>query len=525
MSAPRGLLYCAIAAVYVLAFPYHPGLRSPNELSRLMQSRGLVDFGELSLNRAMRVYGPIGDLSYLDGRFYPSKAPLLSFAAAPIYAALRLLAGNRIGAVPEIPLVFFARLLLTVLPTLVTLVFLRRFLATHVDPTTTDLVLVFYAFGTLAFSYSLQFLSHQTSANLVFLSFYAGWRWARREASQRILALVGLLAALAVAAEYTSAMAAGLLAAGIPFARPDDTRSRLRALLLVGLGAAGPLILLGAYHQQCFGSPLETGYKHLADAAYQPWHLGGLLGIRTPDPRAFALSLFSPLRGLFALSPGLLVGIAGLPLLWRARFASRELGPIAVFTTALLMAYLYFTSSFSYESWGWTTGPRHMTGLGPFLLLPAGLLLQRLKSPLGLGCSRGLLAVSVLITGWVTLVNYIPDSISEPVFALVLPLAERGDLVPSVLAFLGLPNPWSGSLFVAAIVASAVYVLLLGTSTSHGRLGTILAGVLTVTLVLALHRASYEDTAGDHGAVELLSRVWLAPAGVVPRFWSTTGSP
>ena len=205
-------------AVYLLAFPYHPGLRSPNELSRLMQTRALVDFGEPSLNRAMRVYGPVGDLSYREGSYYPSKAPLLSYAAAPIYAALRLLAGNRIGVVPEIPLVFFSRLFLTVLPTLVTLVFFSGF-CRRTSTVTTDLLVVFYALGTLAFSYSLQFLSHQTSASLLFLAFYAAWRWARGESPNRVLVLTGFLAAAAVAAEYTSAMAAGLLALWVPFAR------------------------------------------------------------------------------------------------------------------------------------------------------------------------------------------------------------------------------------------------------------------------------------------------------------------
>jgi hypothetical protein len=508
-------------AVYVLAFPYHPGLRSPNELSRLMQSRALVDFGEPSLNRAMRVYGPVGDLSYRDGRFYPSKAPLLSYAAAPIYAVLRLFAGNQPGVVPEIPLIFFSRLLLTILPTLVTLAFLRRFLSVYVDSGTADLVVVFYALGTLAFSYSIQFLSHQTSASFLFLAFYAGWRWAREEAQPRNLVLLGFLAGTAVAAEYTSAMAAGLLALWILVARGGSARSRILALSLVAAGAVVPLALLGAYHARCFGSPLETGYKHLADAAYQPWHLGGFLGIRTPDPRALVLSLFSPLRGLFSLSPGLLVALPGLPLLWQARTRFRELGSISLLTGALLVSYLYFTSSFSYGSWGWTTGPRHMTGLVPFLLLPTALLLRNLESPVAIGCARGLLAASVLVTGWVTLVNYIPDDVSEPLFGLVLPLARRGYLVPSVLCFLGIPNPWSGLLFMGAILALAAWVLLAGTSALSGR--ATLTGAAVVALVLGAHRVSYRDTPGDRGARELLSRVWLAPQGLVPRFWSSSG--
>jgi hypothetical protein len=513
----------AIAALYLLAFPYHPGLRSPNELSRLMQSRALVDFGELSLNRAIRVYGPVGDLSYRDGRFYPSKAPFLSFAAAPIYAVLRSLAGNRIGVVPEIPLVFFGRLFLTVLPTLLVLGLLRRFISTYVDEPLADLFVAFYALGTLAFSYSLQFLSHQTSAVLLFAGFFVAWRWARSEAPTLILLLAGFLAATAVAAEYTSAMAAGLIAIWICFSRPGSPRQRALALGLVVAGAVAPLGLLGLYHWKCFGSPFETGYKHLADAAYQPWHLGGFLGIRTPDPRALVLSLLSPLRGFFTLSPGLLLGVVGLRPLWRTRIRNPELGSIAIFICALLVAYLYFTSSFSYESWGWTTGPRHMTGLVPFLLLPAAVLYGRMENDISLGVARGMLGASVLITGCVTLVNYIPDDVSEPLFGLMIPLARRGDLVPSVPGFLGLSNPWSGALFVVLILSVALFLLVGGTLPDRHSIRSALVAFATLVMILTAHRAAYRETPGDRGALELLARVWLAPAGSVPRFWSATG--
>lgn len=485
-----------------------------------MQSRALIDFGELSLNRAMRVYGAVGDLSVRNGLFYPSKAPLLSFAAAPIYAVLRSLAGGTIGSVPEIPLVFFARLFLTALPTLLLLGLLRRFLEAYVDETITDLFVTFYALGTLAFSYSLQFLSHQTSAALLFAGFYAGWRWSRSEAPEAVLLLVGLLSGLGVTAEYTSAMPAGLVAVWIAFARPGTLRDRVLRLAVVAAGALVPLALLGAYHSRCFGSPLETGYKHLADAAYQPWHLGGFLGIRTPDPRAFALSLFSPLRGLLALSPGLFLGVLGLRDLWKDRVNRPELGTVAILTGTLLLGYLYFTSSFSYESWGWTTGPRHMTGLVPFLLLPSAVLYSRLTSASALGIARGLLAASIVVTAVMTMVNYIPDDVSEAVFGLVIPLGSRGYLVPSLLNFAGLINPWAGLAFPILILAIAGWVLLYAAPKR-----SLAPALLTVLAVLGLHRVAYRDTAGDRGARDLLVRVWLAPPGVAPRFWSTRGSP
>jgi hypothetical protein len=78
------VLYAAVVLVYLLSFPYHPALRSPNELCRLWQTRALVEYGTLEINRALHDYGNVGDLSVKDGKYYPSKAPLLSFAAVPI---------------------------------------------------------------------------------------------------------------------------------------------------------------------------------------------------------------------------------------------------------------------------------------------------------------------------------------------------------------------------------------------------------------------------------------------------------
>jgi len=49
---------------------------------------------------------------------------------------------------------------------------------------------------------------------------------------------------------------------------------------------------------------------------------------------------------------------------------------------------------------------------------------------------RGLLASSILLTGLITLVNYVPDNVSEGLFGLSIPLARGGYLVPSVPVFL-----------------------------------------------------------------------------------------
>jgi hypothetical protein len=459
--------------------------------------------------------------------YYPSKAPLLSFAAVPIYWILRWYGGGTRHAVPELPLVFFSRLFLTVLPTLVMLVFVRRFLRAYLEERTADALTATYALGSLAFSYSLLFMSHQATAVLVFFAFYAAWRTAQEQWRPAGWLAAGAFCGLAIGAEYTSGLAVlavavyGVLAAMSGGEGRERWKRAARAAGLAAIGALPFIVLLGLYHLACLGGFFQTGYKHLNDAAYQPWHLGGFLGIRTPDPRALVLSYFSPLRGLFTLSPFLLLALCGVWLHARATKTDRGGRALAVFELVLLAGYTYFTSSFSYGSWGWTTGPRHLTGLVPFLLLPAGLCIERLARGVWRGLSAGLCVASVLITGALTCVNYIPDNVSSALFGLAVPLFERGDLPPTIFAFMGAPNPYSGALVLIAIVAAAIWigVLLIGTSERAQllpRLGVALATVAAILIVLDVATVNGED---DRGATQFLSQVWLAPPGRVLKMW------
>ncbi|NTX09372.1 hypothetical protein HUA76_01135 [Myxococcus sp. CA056] len=530
-GAPRAV-WAALAALYVLLFPYHPKLRSPNELCRLWQSIALVEHGTLDINQVLRDRGYVGDLSVKDGKYYPSKAPLLSFAAAPVYAALRAASGPE--PVPEVPLVFFSRLWLTVLPTLGLLWLVRRYLRATLTAPVADALTVTYGLGSLAFSYSLLFMSHQTTAVLLFAGFYALWRCARGEWRERGYVLAGACAGATVAAEYTGALGVlGLvLYAALTFLFRDvPARERLRGLGraagLATLGALPFVLALMAYHQATFGHPLTSGYKYLNDSGYQPWHLGGFLGIRTPDPRAFTLSLVSPLRGLFTLAPFLLLAVPGLSRLRFRRGAdvSAEQRALAWMTAALLAGYLYFTSSFSYDSWGWTTGPRHLTGLVPFLLLPAGLWLERLRerqSLTALGAGAMLCGAAILTTGLATFVNYIPDDVSNALGGLTLPLLHAGFFPPSVLSFLGVPQSIAGVLLLVLLVAVTGWVLAT-LSTPPGRrwpaLPSVAAGLATLLLVTTLHYQTTEHDDADRNAVRFLESVWLAPPQGHVSFW------
>ena len=521
---PRALT-AVVVGLYVLAFPYHPKLRSPNELCRLWQARAIVEFGSLSLNETIQAFGYVGDLSQKDGRLYPSKAPLLSFAAVPVYAALKLIGGGHRYAVPELAQVYWSRLLIVVLPSLLALLLLRRFLGAYVAQPLADAVTAVYALGTLGFSYSLLFLSHQPTAVLLWVAFYALWRCARGEWRERGYLVAGLASGGAVASEYTGALGVGVLVlyGVLTWALRADLAPRERwvrvgrALGLAALGALPPVAALMAYHTACYGHPFETGYVNLNDPGYQGWHLGGFLGIRTPDPRAFALSFFSPLRGLYTLSPVLLVALFGLRRLRRDGPERRALFWLSV---TMLVGYAYFTSSFSYESWGWTTGPRHMTGLVPFLLLPIALFLEGAgdaegaKAAWARAVAVGLAVSSVLVTGVLTLLNYVPDSVTNALFGLAVPLLLDGYFPPTVLGVV-LPNPYAGGLLLAAVVGATAMLFLALAKGSRTRAIAAAVAVAHVGLLAALPHG----TDGDKGATRFLESVWLAPPGANVHLW------
>lgn len=506
----RRLLFGLVVAIYLLAFPYHPALRSPNELCRLWQARALVDHGTIALNQTIAEYGQVGDLSVVDGVYYPSKAPLLAFAGAPIYAALKLF-----GPVSEISQVYWSRLVLTVLPSLLLLLVLRRFLLHWLSPLVADGVVAIYALGTMAFNHAQMFVSHQLTATLSFLAFYVAWRTLTDRRPRWWWLVSGSLCGAVVAAEYTGAIGVASLSIYIAWsvlrARAGRWRDRALELGRVGalwaLGAAPFLCALLAYHQAAFGDPLTSGYQTLADEPFQAWHVGGFYGIGLPDATALLLSFFSPLRGLFTLSPFLLLAFGGLGKL------REESPPLFAATLALLLANAYFTSSFAYESWGWTAGPRHMTPMLPFLLLPAGFTLERLfaarsvDATLWRGMAIGLSVSSVIVSGTVAFVNYVPDSQSTSFFGLAWPLFRDGHLPPTVLLLLGLPNPTSGLVVLILLGAGALLIALRWVCGQPREVSVAAALVLLAHLGLLASVTS--DSEADRRNLAFLKQAWM----------------
>ncbi len=134
------------------------------------------------------------------------------------------------------------------------------------------------------------------------------------------------------------------------------------------------------------------------------------------------------------------------------------------------------------------------------------------------GCwawARRLCAASIVVTGAITFVNYIPDDVSNALFGLALPLLKDGYLPPSALNVLGLSNPAAGVLLLGLLLGLAGWVSWrLGTSEgSRPGAAHLLAGLATLAVLLGAQAATARHHAADQGAVRFLEKLWLVPPG------------
>ena len=492
-SPPALTLAALVLTAYAWLFPWIPALRSPNELSRLYQARAIVEDHALSVNEQIARHGPVGDLSVKDGRYYPNKAPGVSFLGAAVFAAVR--AVHRAGPVGEAAEVFWARLLVCMVPGALAAELLRRILRRRFDAELSTAGALVFALGTIFWPYSTLLMSHGPTAAALVASWWAierGQDSSRLElrhggaagrARLRWWALAGFLAGWAVLLEYTSALALPpLLLYALAGGR---SRPPPRVVVAGFLAFLAPILVLALYHRAAFGGAFETGYGHLVNPAFATWHARGFLGIGTPSLRALAASFVDPARGLFAWSPLLALGVPGLVLLARR---DRALGLLCA---AQLALYALFTSSFTYEAWGWVVGPRHITSVCAFLVPPALAAAEWLRSR-----GLGFVAAGLALTGMASLAltmavcPYLPEELTNPLWQLVVPLARAGLHSRDALALaLGARSSWTLIPWIVVVVAAAAWTTLVLAARQTPRRGWMqLVPALAVALaVAALH--------------------------------------
>ena len=445
----------AIAGVYLYLFPYFPRINSANEHPRVYLLKAIVYDHSFAIDRQVQRYVWVSDLSKWDGHLYQNKAPGSSLLVVPVYAAVRLVAGEPSLAVT----MWLCRIVAGIIPALIFLFLMWRFLERFTpEPEVRTLVMVAYGLGSMAMTYAMLYFSHQLSAVCI-----AG-AWILIVDNKRPV-IAGLLAGCAVLVDYQTAFAI------LPLGVYVIARSP-RAIPWLIAGGIAPLAVLLAYHAICFGSPLRTGYA--TAIVYGSDHAHGLLGMTTPRTAAIWGTLFAANNGLLVLMPWLLLAIPGGIALW-----NRE-RPVLATSLGVCAVFLYFIWSIVFWRGGWEIGPRYVTAMLPFLLplVAVGVAeLRRTPRVLELACGMIVASIAIYTLAAATL-PYWPDSLRDPLVEVTFRLVGDNAASPSLGSACGIP----GLLGVVPALAAAAGVTGWAIVKVAGR--TALAFAVVVAIVI-----------------------------------------
>jgi hypothetical protein len=431
-----------IIAIIVLCAAYFvPRGVSWNADTHLYLTASIVDRASLNID-PFAAY--TGDRAYANGHFYADKAPGLSLLAVPAYVVLKytLLGGKPYTAQLALPATertdFLIRYMLAVLfaalPTGLLAALLYQFLARlDVPERWRGVIALTYGLGTIARPFAGELFSHQLAALLIFAGFYLLYRVRHGELDARATFFAGLLLGYAIITEYPTALLVAIL--GLYALTAPGVGRRLA--LCLSLGALPPLLLGALYNTLAFGGPLSQGYAHLAGP--QVFRVGqsqGLMGITYPHLDALWQLTLGPYRGMFLLSPVLLLALPGFVLLWRRAGWRAE---TLVWLSGVITYGLFSISYFAWNG-GYSMGPRQFLPALPWLMLPLGELVRPERSPRWRVALGSLAALSIVVVELATAVGPLVDpSYASPLTQWVLPrlaglaTSPTGPLVPPAL--------------------------------------------------------------------------------------------
>ena len=379
LRTPRGALFAVFLSA-MLAGLYFPGsLWGWNQNSRLGLVMAIVDQASLTIDDFHERAGTeTGDKSVHDGHVYSDKAIGTAILGVPAYWLSRPLLERALTDPPRHA--GLARMVVTgfaiSLPFAIAITMLFGFAwRSSASPATATLAATAGMLGTPAWPFATVLFGHTLAAALLLMAFILT-RQLRDGARHPIMVCigVGVLLGLAAVTEYPAAALCGLLGlylAAVLARMPASTR-------WPGLGlaiAAGslPLLLLGAYNAQCFGSPWTLSYAVIADPMFSQVHDTGLLGVSMPRADRLLYLTLHPVRGLFAQSPILLAGAAGLIAMARTPGWRLE----AAVLTAAVATLLVINAGFPIWWGGRSFAARHLVPCTVLLCAPIAFLSPR----------------------------------------------------------------------------------------------------------------------------------------------------
>jgi hypothetical protein len=484
-----------IAFLYLYPFPYFEKMRSANELPRIYLTSAIVDEGRFAIDTGVAQHGKTVDVSPSGGHSYSNKAPGSSFLAIPAYLLLEG-AGALMGREPSLAGKTWAfRIATGVIPTLLFLLLLWRFLARYTpEPSPRATAVAGYAVGSMAMTYSILFVSHQLSAVCIASAWILAVWVVEDGRDVRLLAAAGFLAGAAPLVDYQAAFAGLPIAAYLVWKLVGKAPRRPWALALAALSSLPPMALLLFYHWRAFGHPLRTGYA--ASETFAHFHQRGFLGMDELRWKAFVGSTVAPDNGLLLLCPMLLLALPGLVLLARRR----DYWTVAV-TASVIAIYLLFISSLSFWRGGWQVGPRYITAMLPFAMVPVAVAIAAAdrapgwRGELAWAGAIALVATSIAIYSLSSaLFPHFPESFKNPIHELVLRLLGEGYAPWNAGWLVGLRGLASLVPYLVALVA----LLVIAAVPRRERAPAGLAGLILAAGIVA----AYGTFAGGGAAAQ-----------------------
>jgi len=440
-----------------------------------------------------------GDTAYVNGHYYAAKAPGFAFAAMPAYALLHVTGAEQAIARRSSQregvrvLLWGLGLFTVVVPALLLLVLVRS-VTERLEPGMGTLAAVSVGLGTLLLPFSTMFFAHVLSALLAFAAFALLWREREGAGDSRLVALAGLLAGLAVVVDF-SLVLVGVVLGVYALVR---ARSRLYRGAAYAAGTLVGVLPVAVYNWWAFGSVTHLSY---ANAVLVPGRTGhdvvgansqGLFGVLAPSPRV-ALDLLFASRGLFTMSPLLIMAVVGLVFLFRCGKRAEAL-TISAVTVGLLVV----DSGYYLPFGGWVPGPRFLLVTIPFLAVPLVLAFGRYPV-----VTTGLAIASVAMFAAATItVPLLPTGDTSEWAQLI----RYGLFSQTILRFVGLDQGWVSVVpFLVGLVCALAAAIASANLTAVTRRALVIAGALVGTWVVGASVIAREQGNASRGAGVLIA--------------------
>ena len=487
------ILGCLILC-HVYFFQIYSNFVSPNELTRLLLTSAIVDDHSLSIDRALKRFGNTQDKANFNGHYYSDKAIGTSLLGIPAFFLLRIgenATGIRASTQEAI---FWVRLFTVTIPSILFLRILAGFwMALRPASRLIPYFLFLHLFGTIAFTYSGQFVSHYLLGIFLFCSaLYLNEARSKPDHPKHII-FSGLFAGISLLMEFPAVIPVFLICLFALFALRN-----LRKLLYFALPIIVFIGLILGYNYAIFGTLWDVTYRHMTHD-FHKWTIAqGFIGMAWPKPKALYDLLFSRHHGLFFISPFLLLCIPGFYRLITAECWSFIAKLFVGITLATVLIYG------SYSSWigGWNFGPRYITAVVPFLSTGAFYFADEFlqKSFLNRMMFTSVAIWSVICVTVSTITfPFPPDQLTDPIFFLNMSLLMHNTTGQNLCG-----NVW----FFFVLIILTFLIMTFSVGDKQLRISKILRGLAAISFSILLFSLAFLS-APKPSAMDYYVRGWV----------------